>query len=555
LAVVTGEVCTDATGNPRDLDVDTQTFGTCVEWTFDPPLNGTELVDSFIYACEDLGPVGAATFHMQDGQGTQALPPISIADANSFCNANSLFGSNTLALQDPGTGFEFVLNKIRQVFVPKTAIATDGSSGSRLLTSRSDFQVVETAQMQAAGGVTSVTVPENGTTTLSANVLDHAIGDGEGPVANAIVYAYSGAADGSTSVSCAAGFPTPGSATDPGPWCEDLTAGELATFSLSGWADDGVRIKTGPLGVASVAASVGNTSGQFRMLGCGIAVPGSDTPADGGTSAGPCNRDPGDEDDGTSGYANGIAVGVVDPFMQDGVAVMEWINDLPLTYTLQVCSAPTVNGVKDANDPWSQGTPSSCIPSGFSDSFEVNVGGNLGGNEGPVIADLEWFVGGGSIYFGLEIPLASDPTGKKVNVAIEFDAGDGSSPGQADEYDDQIEIKLDKFAASPTGDVFDRYLTASCANNNSLSLCNALDTDVGGTNSAVAAMAWNPNNNTLFVEFGQSLSGDDPVDLHGLVSGDPLGFILQVGVGNVQQGGTVFPEQVGGKTYRSLSIP
>lgn len=555
LRTLKGEVCTDANGQPRDVDVDTKVFGTCVEWTFDPPLPqgpGNELIDSFIYACENLGPVGAATFVMEDGLGAQALPPISLGDVNAFCNTNLLPDQN-FAMGDPGTGLQFVLNKIKRFFAPSTAIATDGSSGSRLLTSRSSFQVAETAILRDASA--STPAAENSTTTISASVESHEVGDPDsGPVADAIVYAYSAAADPNTSVACNAAFPAPSSSSDPGPWCQDLTAAELSANSLSGWADDGVRIKTGPLGAASVEATVGTVPAEFRWLGCNLAVPGTDTPANGGTPAGPCDRDPGDPDDGTAGYANGIAAGL-DPFMKDGVVVLEWVNDLPLRTTVQVCSAPAVDGVKDANDPWSQGNPSSCIPSGFRDSFEVNVGGNLGGNSGPVIADLEWIVAGGSVFFGLEVPLDSDPTSKKVNVGISFDAGDGSSAGTSNVFDDQIEISLDKFSAVSTGDVFDRYLTASCAGNNSTSLCNALDTDVGGLNNAVGAMKWNSTNNTLFIEFGQSLDGDDPVDLHGLVSGETLGFILQLGVGNVQQGGTVFPEQVNGKTYKSFQIP
>jgi len=546
LRTVTGSVCDE-----ESLDVDTDTIGTCTTWEFDPPLLPSDplLVDSGIFACEDLlGTLDltAYSFFMQDEDGTQALVPIDQGTASAVCDSYNFMAR----AREMGTGIRYVLNRIKQMFRPEPLWAGHGTSGSRLDTSRSSFQLVQSAQMRPVGSA-SVTVPENSTTTLQAVVKDHADEEvGEEVVSDAVVYVFSKAGGG--------GVACPASPTDASASCVDYSG------ALPSWAGDGVVVTTGTTGLVEADASVLTLSTEVRFLGCAIAVPGSDSPASGGYAgdAGLCDRDPGDEDDGTDGYANGPAVGITDPWALDDADAASWINDLPLVYSLQVCAAPTVDGVKSSTDPWSDGSPSSCIPSGFSDTFDVNVGGNVGGGgSGTIMASLEWFVGTDTngdrrVFFGLEIPLASDPTSKKVSAAITFDQGDGSIAGSgvANEYDDQIVIDLDKFSASPTGDVTDRYLKSNCTSGTSV--CNSDDSDLGGNNDAQGAMAWDAGTSTLFLEFSQKLTGGDAtVDMSGLSSGSVLGFLMQIGVGNVQQGGTVYPDQSGGRTYKFITLP
>jgi hypothetical protein len=570
LQTVTGRPCQTAEGNPRNLHTDLPFDGTCTTWDVFPGLvaanGGPQLTDSYIFVCEGLtspGDLGSWAIHMQDEAGTQALRPVTAVCGDFFT-----------AAADLPAGLDALWRKLAGLFRAKELLATaavkHGSPGAGLDGIGSDFQVLHTTAAtygdgspggtgakagSGSGSPPSQQLPVDGSTTLEVPLTDHGDrlkGDPQ-PVAGATVYFYS---DANSTVSCV---------------LEDTSCTDVPAADLPSTASAGVFVRSDLNGFARAVLTVQDQTAYAWALGCGIAVPvvqdgpnsqGLPNEADSYTDAGvaiPCDRDP--DPALRAGRPNGPEAGT-DPFMpRDATPTTAvYYNDLWIEYEAVICKSPDVDGIKGSDEPWS----GSCIDDGFKDQFPVHLGGNLGGDG---TAFVEWFIGPDPvtgeerIYFGIELEMDSDPS--KVSLALEFDAGDGSGPGAPHEFDDQLELNRDKNSEDPSqGDIFDRYLTAACAGNQSVSVCNALDTDpdIGGQNDAEGAVQWTANpsgtGGELFFEISQKLNtGDVPVDLN-LSSEDWVGFIVQIGVGNVRKGGTVFPEQPsGGKEYRSFQIP
>lgn len=560
---VRGELCELAGGN-TEIESDIPVLGTCTNWTFDPPLTEEErdaFQGSAIYVCENLSAtvpdIGSYAVHAQDGQGTLALVPVG---AGAACQAEGLVASADLPF-----GLDGLWRKLASLVAPRSLVATStavihGDPGGSLdgVGVGTDYQLAKPTVVDIddpqSSPLTQV-LPVNGSTTLTL-VLEDETG---AAVSGATMFFYS---DDVSTVECVPGDPN----------CTDVD--ETTTTLPVPAGGTVVEVVSDAGGLVSALWTVQDQDATASALGCWVAVPGSDTPADGGFAGdarGLCDRDPADSD-GTGdindpanypdGYANGPVIDVDDPFMPPpGFGTAVHANDLDVEFTAAICTSPTVDGLKNEGV-WENG----CIPGSQTASFQVKLSGSP--NDQP-FADVKWFVGPSNvpgdngadrIYFSIELPLDSEPS--KTAALIEFDAGDGiTGVDEPNEFDDQLEVRKESNVEFP-GEAFDRYLTASCAGSSSTSACNSLDGDDGtGGQTAEGAVRYNldADGNFLFYEFSQLLNGDAR-DIR-LDPSDPAfvgaGVIFQIGVGNVKQGGTIFPEPLSGgqKVYQPLNLP
>jgi hypothetical protein len=307
---------------------------------------------------------------------------------------------------------------------------------------------------------------------------------------------------------------------------------------------DPLAFTTGAWGIASaVWTPAGTGTVELKALGCGVAVPGSDTPdptedtdgdfilgtpaPDGVNSAGfaYCDRDPTDADDGTSGYANGPLSGV-DPFEPfetldlPPVGYEVALNDLPLVFTAQICSV-TVDGIKD--DSWDE------CAAGEPQTFPVNLSG--GGGKSGATATLRWLNTPTHLILSLELPRSSDES--STSLWFEFDSGLGFD-GLPSENDDLIGLERKNGISTAS----DRHLDATCAASSGSSVCGAID----DSQDIVAGVAFNQTEtgDFIFYEISHPLTGGGLQDFD-LESGDTVGMFLRLAVGNGAQGKTIWP--------------
>jgi hypothetical protein len=307
---------------------------------------------------------------------------------------------------------------------------------------------------------------------------------------------------------------------------------------------------TGDNGIASAVWTPGGSGTvELRALGCGVAVEGSDTPSvdgdgdfvlgdpapDGVDGAGIayCDRDPGDPDDGSSGYANGPVTGL-DPFEtkddSGDVDLEVALNDLPLVFTAQICSV-TVDGIKDPS--WDE-----CAAG--ERTFPVNLPG--GGRNSGAMATLRWLNTPDSLILSVEVPRGSDES--STSLWFEFDSGPGSD-GLPGENDDLIGVERTQGISAAS----DRYLDATCAASSGSSICSAID-PAGQDVTAGVQFNSSASGDFIFYEISHPLSSGQVEDFD-LESGDSVGLFLRLAVGNGAQGKTIWPAF---RDYHVISI-
>jgi hypothetical protein len=310
--------------NDDAVDVDVRTYGRAVSVTADPQFaEADRLLASDILFCRTFDTSGGndAFVIQQDPFGQSVLPPVSVSCPLPGTTSSSLparIGDGLLAAAS--------------WLSPQPLIATSalkaGSGGGGTLQRLSDFDLAEMSAMtiNSGGGPNTITVGESVDASVQVRVNDGSAASG----ATVRFFAESGDA-----LVCSGGTPA--------------IAGPAGTTTC-------VEL-TGTDGLASVTWTPGSVgSARLFALGCGIAVPGEDTPATDSDGdgilgvlqsgvGGVCDRDPFVVDGyhpTVDGYANGAESGV-DPFEPFGTPLQEIaINDLPIVFTATVEAPYTV---------------------------------------------------------------------------------------------------------------------------------------------------------------------------------------------------------------------
>jgi hypothetical protein len=493
-----------------NLAVDVPLFG-CKVSVESPTLPETVILnDSEIEICEVLeygiGDFDAYVLKVDEG-GQTVLPPT---------GANCLSASS-LAVAAPGGMRGLIahgLGRVASLFTAQPLVATTMvgvSGGGGRLRDLSDFQlgVLPKAEKRSGDGAS---IPSGGSVTVEVKTTD---GNDQATPFTTIHFFP----DAGGSAVCPVSLPTGATCTN-----DPITGNAVFTTG-----DDGIA--------SAVWSPAGSGTLELRALGCGVAVPGSDTPAvdadgdfilgtpapdgfSGGVAA--CDRDPNDPDDGSSGYANGPATGL-DPFetMDDSgdIDFEVALNDLPLVFTAQICSV-TVDGIKDAS--WDE-----CAAG--EQEFPVNLPG--GGKNSGAMATLRWLNTPDDLILSVELPRSSDES--STSLWFEFDSG-AASDGAASENDDLIGVER-KQGVSETSD---RHLDATCAGSSGSSVCGAIDASQevsAGVQFNIAA-----SGDFVFYEISHPLSSGELQDFD-LESGDTVGLFLRLAVGNGAQGKTIWP--------------
>jgi hypothetical protein len=494
-----------------DIDVDVPVFGRLVRVTADPPFDfnfGERLNGSTISFCEETGTYetpGSSKLYVvqQDDQGTTALPE---PDVPVTC---PLFPTETSLLDLVGDGVTYLASLVAPQQLVATSAVGSLSGGGGSVKRLSDFQL--TVQASASAASTNL-----GTVRLGSPVTAQVDVENDGTaVPDATVWFY---ADAYGSLDCV-------DANCTGP---------------SGPADSGpvLGVITGVDGAARVDWTPGSSgSPVLRALGCGIAVPGSNTPP----TAGPdgvlgllqnCDRDPLELQDGDTtddGYANGTRAGndPFEPVLDTEIA----LNDLPIEITAAVCGTQGTaipNGIRE--DAWNC---AESIP------FPVN----LSGPSGQAEATLLWMNDKDHLYLAVELPR--DAAESSTSLWFEFDAGTGSSAADAtaDAFDDLFGLELKKGLT-----LSDLHLTAKCAASEGSSVCGESDV----ANDVLGNVAYNGTapDGFLFYELSHPLTGGGTQDFD-LGVDDVVGMFLRLAVGNGAQGNTVYPDF---RVYHEITI-
>jgi hypothetical protein len=321
-----------------NVDTDAPGFGQTVRVTASP--EPTEaLIGSSILFCEDLGrtyetpPSTGLHVVQEDEEGQSALPLIAAPDCSIFQT-----GSASGLMRFIEDGFETLASAV----LPKDLVATSAvgslSGGGGSVRRLSDFRLTLLAAAEPMGGVTDLDTLRVGSDTVSVRARVDVENSGSAIPGAAIRF-----------------FPDDGGeATCP----NDLRSDELCyepgdSYPGTFYGGETVFV-TGVAGEAYVDWKPGAVgTRELKALGCGIAVPGSDSELASNVyglledelpgAPGSCDRDPTDQDgnptDGyPDGYANGPASGT-DPFEPiDDQEVA--LNDLPITFTVElVCDA------------------------------------------------------------------------------------------------------------------------------------------------------------------------------------------------------------------------
>jgi len=498
----------------------------CVVTAESPTLAQDAILEgSSIEICDPYPSVvidGAAKVYVakRDADALTALPWLSVTDCpvvpSSLVDASGLPGMLK-------TG----LHRIASVFTAKPLVATSlvaGTSGGGRLRDLSDFQLTSLPEMAFEGSGGSVQPDE----PVTATVRVRSRTDAAVEIPNTTVWFYP---DTDGVLTCAAG-------------ADCVTDGAIAPGALG--------VVTGDDGLAVVDWVPGGSGDRtLTAVSCGTAVDGSDTPTDNptgfilgdptpdGTTSG-CDRNPADPDDGTQGYANGTIANDRDPFEPyaeatdvngDGFTEYEVaLNDLPTTYTVSICAAPDIDGIKD--DSWND-----CAAGEL--EFPVNLPG--GGKNSGAMATLRWLNTSDDLVLSVEVPRDSDES--STSLWFEFDSGFGSDLA-ASENDDLIGVQRKSGISVPS----DRYLDATCAGSSGSSVCNAID----ASQDVTAGVQFNggTSGGFIFYEISHPLTGDSPQDFD-LESGESVGLFLRLAVGNGAQGKTIWP---GFRDYRVIQI-
>lgn len=484
-----------------DIDVDVPVFGRAVRITADPPFAPGERLngETTVKFCEETDlyvTPGSTELYVvqQDAEGTTVLPQVDVT-----C---PLFPSEASLLDLVEDGVTYVASLI----TPKPLVATSAvgglSGGGGSVKNLSEFQL--TVQASASAASTNL-----GTVRLGSSVTAQVDVENDGTaVPDATVWFY---ADAGGSLAC-----VDGNCTGPN-------------------ALGGLGVVTGADGAARIDWTPGSSgSPVLRALGCGLAVPGSDTPSDTAANGvlgllqepNGCDRDPTDSDGPDAGglypdgYANGTRAGN-DPF-EPVLDIEIALNDLPIEITASVCGTQgTANPDGIREDAWN-----------CAESIDFPV--NLSGGSGQADATLLWMNDNTKLYLAVQLPRDAEES--STSLWFEFDAGTGSSvaDGEANANDDLFGLELKKGLTTS-----DLHLTAKCAESNGSSVCGESD-DVKNIAGDVKYNGTAPDG-FLFYELSHPLTGGGTQDFD-LGVGDVVGMFLRLAVGNGAQGNTIYPD-------------
>lgn len=450
----------------------------------------------------------------------------------------------------PGLGGTLLAgaSRVAEWFGAKPLIASAsgavGASGGGKLRNFSDFQLgIPAAAAKDAGWVDGQTVLPGSSVTASVVVCtgDETGADPTGLSGRDNCVNASSAAEGATiwfypddggTLTCPAGF----------------------TCSSSTVTDAPLWVQTGSTGLASVEwEPSGAGTRELKALGCGIAVPGSNTPdavVAGGapgvlgvldpdsTSGYPaCDRNPAGEDlaNSTTGYANGVltpaGAETLDPFLPYITASDTFevaINDLPITFSVETCASPTIDGFWE--DSWE------CVTD--SKDFDVNLSG--GGKGAQPQATLLWKNDGDNLYLAVLLPR--DAAESSTSLWVEFDTGNGSGDGVSSVNDDLIGVDVKNADVIAGVHAFeDRYIDAGCAGSEGSSVCNPAVPEPQNGDGAVAFNTGGAGGDFMFYELSHPLCTVGQATDFCVGATDVIGLFVRLAVGNGAQGKTIWP--------------
>jgi hypothetical protein len=329
--------------NDGAVDTDLRQYGRAVTVTADPEFGPEDRLNaSNILFCRDeflTSGSNDAYVLQQDARGQSVLPPVEVSCPLSGTTTTSLLD----LLDRVGEGVLAAASWLGPQPLVATAPFKAGTGGGGTLRRLSDFDLVEmsAATIETGGGPNTIVIGESIPASVRVRVND-GITASDGTTASGATVRFF--AESGDALVCSDGTPA--------------IAGPAGTTTC-------VEL-TGTDGLASVTWTPGAIgSARLFALGCGIAVPGLDTPVtdlngDGVLGVlqsgigGVCDRDPFVVDGYSAtddGYANGANSGV-DPFEPFGTPSQEIaINDLPIVFNATVEEPYTViEGRSDATD-------------------------------------------------------------------------------------------------------------------------------------------------------------------------------------------------------------
>jgi hypothetical protein len=472
--------------------------------TIDAPTDAelTNAATIFLSILDDEGLCAAAKADPNDELGSGCVIVLEDGDGQQMLPTN--IGEPTPIALSPmqkllGAG----LNKLAALFGAKPLVAVAvGSNLSGNFRSLSEIQAAVRTTVGFPDGFGSACSPPEpactdlgtvtGPTTVTAQATAPTTG-GDEPVEGVRVHFFP---DAGGTAACLAGDSN----------CDD---------SGGTWTDGQTVVLTDVNGDASVEWTLGvaGQTTEMKILVCGGAIAGSNTPRDHDLSSLPesagdyvwgtlqtCDRDPTDEDDGTDGSANGPAAGR-DPFESDSPDFSVAANDLPLTVKASGC--PVIDADGERHDPI---TGEDEWPDGCVGKFDFTA--NTTGKPKADNATLRWTNDGDSLYVSIEIVNAQP---KDLNDAFfYFDVNPpmrtvGSPyPGVIQEGDDVVVMRLDE-----TPITTDHFVPASCDGTPKATLCSSADNVTGDQASGAATVDDTDGDgdaDDLFWEFSKALT-------------------------------------------------
>jgi hypothetical protein len=499
-----------------DIETDLPLYGPCVEMSADMPA-GEELVDSYIFFCNNGEPIGApddGAFVLQQSDdlgagtgGTLTLPAVE-------CPINSAAASELDGFWDLiAGGAEKVAGLLGARELIATAAVRHSGGGGSLAGFGSKFQLGGPAYLGPAEGVGGAELPTVVQQDEAVDVVVPVYGGGVGGVApGTTVYFFSTQGAGAS-----------------GSYVGDVDCPDDGTYAAGRWTyDDGavcddsgapVIYTTGSVSEARAVwtpgsiPALGGTTVDLRMLCAGCAVEGSDTPINNGGSIDGLLQDAVDRDRnpfGDTGYHNGPIDGVVDAFepidhFTDNAVAH---NDLAMVRSALVC------GDNVAPDDVTDGVREAAWDCAGEYKFTAKIGG---GKTQPDNASLLWTHDGTNLYVAIEIRGAG---AKDLNDAFFYFDNDATAGPVGGAYvhgihegDDVVVMRLD----DPTKVTADHFAPAACDGSPKASLCSAVDATSGDQTSGAASV----DGANLFWEFSKALNESCPND-EDFCLGNPL---------------------------------
>jgi hypothetical protein len=496
-----------------DIETDLPLYGPCVEMAANQPA-GEELVDSYVFFCENGRPIGAPSgaFVLQQsddlGGGTGGTLTLPAVDCPAAVAASELDGFWDLI----AGGVEKVAGLLGTRDLIATAAVGHSGGGGSFSKFGSKFQLGGPAYLGPAEGLGGAELPTVVQQDEKVEVVVPVYGGVPGGVPGTTVYFYStqGTDPAVGEIACPPGVQP----YADGAVCDD--SGDPVIYTTGSVSEARAVWTPGP----ASSPLLGGTTVDLRMLCAGCAVEGSDTPSSGGSIDG-LLQDAADRDRnpfGNTGYHNGPIFGVVDVFEPEnhftGNAVAH--NDLAMVRSALVCGGNVApDDVTDGAREAAWDCAETVVP------FIANLSK---GNPKEPNAEVLALASGGQAYFAIEIRNTTE----LPDLFIDF--SQTGTNGVANAEDDLLLVRAD-------GTAVDMHKGDDCAANSGKSLCGLADNGLLG--GIVASMG--NDGQTTFIEIKHGACGDPGEDFC-LANGDVWAYWTLTGGKGGGKGSTIFKD-------------